>query len=270
MIVSNFCIGARVFEKRTRYTGYTLQITNLEAVDLEFLFEVFVTPVAAEQPVFVPSHVPMSDVEFNRVKNSVRSNPGPLHFSIAKNVVHGQVRVPIPAQSSRRVWLDNAGAWEWHSAAGYVGLRLPAGRSRDRYKLDVQIDQPARVLLHANHESYRPGRRLNISDFHGVVHYYSAMGDDYSAENVTIASGRAENEIPPEGWMFEGAAEFLKALKDGKLQMRDQRGAQDLPDDERPAALLDLLLGFGTNREQVDLINELLTRYKAPVRLKRP
>ena len=220
MLISNFTIG-RGPELGTRDTAYCLQVTNLEAIDIEFLFECFVTPSSTSGLRDDPETHPVTNgaTGFGAAyleATQMWSTPGPLRFSLHGNTGRGQTHVWVPAGASRRVRI-----WGERRLSGYVSLRVPAGRTPGRFALAPQLRGSVRVLLHASHETYRPSRRQPLIHSDGVTEDLSyTIGDDKSSASVALASGRAENEIEAEGWSVGGISDFLNALSDGVLYDR--------------------------------------------------
>jgi hypothetical protein len=264
VLVSNFTIG-QGSEMGARRSVYCLQITNLEAVDVEFLFECFVTPAATaggdpETTPITKGETGFASTYFEATQ--VSSTPGPLRFSQYGSSARGQTRVPVPAGLSRRVRL-----WSDSRLSGYVTLRVPASRRPGGFALTRQLRELVHVLLHASHESYRPSRPLlplvNADD----EDVASSIGGDKSSAAVALASGKAENEIEAEGWSVSGVADFVASLRDGAFDEDDLRGGSDVPDDQRVVAMLDLLSGLDASREELEQINQLLAESEASVRL---
>jgi hypothetical protein len=265
VLVSNFTIGPGR-EPGDRATDYCLQITNLEPDDVEFLFECFATPSTTDLP-SDPEARPLgpSDQGFwlrSSAAMETHSTPGPLQFSVQGNTVRGQARVRVAAGQSRRVRI-----WNAQRLSGYTTLRVPPRRGSGGYRLVRDLRGTIRVLLHASHETYRPGqpRQLLTGGSPGDVGY--TTGDDHSSSAVALASGGADNEIEAEGWSVSSVAEFLDAVRDGTLDEDDLRGGRDVPEGQRVAAMLDLLSGLEASTDDLERINALLAENGAAIRL---
>jgi len=96
------------------------------------------------------------------------------------------------------------------------------------------------------------------------------VGDDFSSEAVALATGKAENVVEAEGWTMKGVLPFVNDVREGKLQPKKISGAKLLPEEERPAALVDLLLGLPGTREEMDALNAFLAEHGSRVVVRKP
>src|SRR5262249_48552772 len=94
--------------------------------------------------------------------------------------------------------------------------------------------------------------------------YKTAVGDDASVTAMTLAPGRALNEIEPE------RLELLVGVEAVDIYVKTMYsavGAQDLDSSERLAALIDLLGGLDVDQPGLERLNELLQARGAAVRI---
>jgi hypothetical protein len=259
VLVSNFTVGKTPNLAANREVAYCLQVTNLEELNIEFLFECYVSrePRPGEDGIaYWSAHDRGWDLQ---------SEPGPLRFSRPRTgttAVLGRLFVTVGAGLSTiiRLWGPRA--------SGYVNLRVPPGRTHDRFRLAPQLERPVRVLLLASHESQRPTEQRALFRAHGAssdLNYIIA--DDYSSASVSISTGKAENEIDAEDWKVRALSDFWDDLRDGPRAFEEIRGARDLPEAEHAAILLDLLSGLDASREELENINQLLRDSGASIRL---
>jgi hypothetical protein len=181
---------------RHLHIRYSLQITNLEDQAIDFIIECHVTPPEGEP---APVHY---------VSNFVRAsfNSGPVIPSSSfrqGNVVLLRYYVSVGARLSALFELNTEDSFS-RLLKGFIALRVPAIRSDQGRSFPIpQIDHPVRVLLHARREESR-WSDLYIRDLDDRYVMRVPTGLHTSSEAVAISTGRAENEITPEGLrMFE-------------------------------------------------------------------
>jgi hypothetical protein len=268
-LVSNFTIG-KVSDRTTRYR---LQVTNLEQIPIEFLFEAHLALGEDDDIGLVADSLSVRGYHFREgVPPEPRSESlGDVRGSVARATLRAFTRIWLPPDASGLVSLEYAGGGGGSDApaelSGYATLRVPAARLRGRFELFPQSEGNVRVLLHASHVSYRPQKSWGFTDTEGRVIGHQAGLDDADAEAIALASGKAENEIAAEGWRLEGVSDFLERLHDGDVAVEGFVGARDLQDEDRAPALLDLLAGIAEDHDGISALNAYLDRSGSRLRL---
>jgi hypothetical protein len=261
-LVSNFTIG----KQGDRTTKYRLQVTNLEQIPIEFLFEAHVVLGEDDDIGLVADSLSVRGYHFREgVPPEPRSESlGDVRGSVARATLRAFTRIWLPSDASGLVSLEYAGS----ELSGYAALRVPAARLRGRFELFPQTQGTVRVLLHASHVGYRPPKSGYISDLEGRSIGHQTVGlDDADAEAIALASGKAENEIEAEGWRLEGVSDFLERLHDGDVSVEGFAGARDLQEEDRAPALLDLLAGIADDHDGISALNAYLDRSGSRLRL---
>ena len=95
------------------------------------------------------------------------------------------------------------------------------------------------------------------------------IGDDFSSEAIAISTGKAENEIVADGFTLKDVAPFFDNLKHGRLDPKKLTGAKFVPEQDRVAALADLLLGLPADKADIDALNAYLAEQGSRVALKK-
>lgn len=178
---------------------------------------------------------------------------------------------------------------------GYVTIRVPPIRSQEkRFLTRPQAQGPVRVLLNPEtHAIYRVGggQATNYDDpppyndpLSGLVTGNSTVdpppvqrGFSYlpsrmveRTEPLHLASGKAENELIPEGSRLitaDGVKYALDALTIEEGKETDYRGADLVADQDRAGALIELLGEVGSNDTLIRALNQVLKEQKAGVSL---
>jgi hypothetical protein len=255
LLVSNFVLFKD--PEGTMYsddTRYSLQITNLEDKPVEYLVECY-----------------FSHSDRTLVQNSVVASTSGT-YRRKGDVIRGSYQLPIPAKESKyftlRLQPESKAELE---LLGFLELSLPPLRSSRSLRLVAQFPHPVKVLLHPRREDRRRNRVTGIVDPQGVIPYHTSQAEDYSSEAIAISTGQAENEIQPTGLpIYENlVAQFRESWRSGALEPGSIQGASMLPEEERAAALLDLLLGLSHTDSEMGALNELLAEEGSEVRLRR-
>jgi hypothetical protein len=179
---------------------------------------------------------------------------------------------------------------------GYVTLRLPPARSLERkFFRQAQADGPVRVLINPETRTiyYTGGGRSEIYDdppptanpfgvFTGgpatidpppVQSGFSYLPSRAieRTEPLHIASGKAENELEPEGsglLTVENVHYAVEALKGERAEAIEYRGAGLVADQDRAGALIELLCEVGEDAVLTRTINQILQEQNAAVRIR--
>jgi hypothetical protein len=261
MLVSNFSVGYRSTNTSyTEETRYSLQITNLDPAEIRFTLEFHISlPERESHPVAYVSSVLQADGLY-------------LTFARRPTVVAGRGDLTIASKGSVTVTLRKT-VRDDRELMGFVILRVPPAHAPGSFRPGPQADHDVEVLLHARREDRRPSRTVGVVDPQGVIPYRTGIGDNYSSESVAISTGRAANEISPEGRLLFGVGvvqRFVEGLASGEIDPKAVRGMELLPDDERIPALLDLLHALSTADEsETRAVNQLLERGGVPLRIRR-
>lgn len=265
MIVSNFCIentdGHQDLERRTRYH---LQITNLEEATLQILVEFHLSALRKESARVSPAvHI---SADPPAIAATMRTTVVPTGDKL-----RAETRLILPPRTSVVITLES-GIYDGQQTKGFVVLRVPAVRHSDLHRWAPQFAHAVKVLLHARREDeFRPGKSTRV---HGSPWelFFNAK-PKYSSESIALASGRAENEIEPEGRirLFEvgDVTKFGAALSSGNVDLETFHGANSVPEDERVLVLVDLLHGLYESDSEVEAMNDLLSGSGSELRLTR-
>jgi hypothetical protein len=264
MIVSNFAIASRSERRAVRFTKYALQITNLEDQEIEFAVECHVC--SHEGQGLATSY--LNDV----VRMSIQSEP----FKRRGNVRAAQGFVRIGAKCSILYELSREGRQEFRDDVeirGFIVLRVPpASTLAERYFRQPQTDHAVKVLLHARREDVRndvPRQAINTDGF--LSEWFFPLSGVYSSEAIAISSGRAENDLKPEGRSVLGVGsirDLHTRWTAGQLEADELVGARDLEEKEQAAKLVDLLLALRGGTDDLEALNQLLAVCDAEVRVR--
>ena len=180
---------------------------------------------------------------------------------------------------------------------GYVTLRLPVARSNvRRFLTQPQADAPVRVLLNPETRTIYYtgcGRSEIYEDDPPIPNPLGAIfggpqtldpppvksGFSYlpsraieRTEPLHLASGKAENELVPEGTRLittENVNYAIDALKSDHVEAVDYRGADLVADEDRAGALIELLGEVGNDATLIRAINQVLKEQQATIRIQR-
>jgi hypothetical protein len=266
MIVSNFTLAQYAQRKDYRdATSYLLQVTNLDTQDITFAVDCYFSSPPDDYlsylyllggiapPVLIYNPYEFV-IPFRRLQNEAV-----MTYSLA-----------IRAGATQTFALTKT-VRDDRELQGHIELRVPTTRVGRLVRMPQALHNVP-VLLHARREDTRHPEVTGIREPSGVVPYTSSTGDNYSSEAVALASGKAENEIVPDGAvsLFEGSAvsKFIADLNTGKIKPSEIAGAALLPDQERVPALIDLLDSLSAD-EDIDALNTFLRERGTRLRLQR-
>ena len=191
MIVSNFILRFSDRAISLLNIRYSLQITNLEDQAIDYFIECHVTPPEGEaSPVRYLS---------NFMRASFNSVPTPPISTFRQgNAVIVRHHVGVAARLSGLFELRTDDTFG-RLLKGFIVLRVPSIRSDQGGYLPIpQTDHPVRILLHARREETR-WSELYARDLEDRYVMRFPTGLHTSSEAMAISTGRAENEIIPEG-----------------------------------------------------------------------
>lgn len=162
---------------------------------------------------------------------------------------------------------------------GHVRLRLPrvAGTGKTVFRFGAQSDHAVKVLLHAETVSdVQPSisERAGIIDSRGYVWgrlgVSGALSTIRTAVALALASGRAENEIAPDGsFLIDKASIVTLRARAGDTGSGAGHGATgELADADRAAALMELLTQVKDDGDTIAELNKLLESAKLGFRIK--
>lgn len=196
MIVSNFVLRFTDRASSLMDIRYSLQITNLEEQAIDFIIECHVSPPEGE-----PSPVHYVSNFIRASFNSGLTNP--ISSFRQGNIVLLRYYVGVGARLSALFDLKTEDTFG-RLLKGFIVIRVPPIRSDQGGFFPIpQVYHPVRVLLHARREESR-WYDLYARDLEDRLVMRVPTGLHTSSEAMAIATGRAENEITPEGLrMFE-------------------------------------------------------------------
>jgi hypothetical protein len=252
MLVSNFSLGVYYSQSPIKWRAqYTLQITNLAPMTIEFDIECRITRY----------YFGGVDPKFESPDESLSSMLGGVWSKDAKGY-YQQKLLSIGANSSElyRLWPSPGAIRQWSPYVdGYVVLRVPVVRSRQPpYGLVPQTKKPVPVLLSATREdeSYK---------------YYSTVDLMASAQSsLPLATGKAYNEITPETEPYThpiAIANYVDELLDGEVKISPAKGAIGLSEEDRAQALIDLLRQVDSNEADIRALNRMLEGSESRLRV---
>lgn len=277
MLVSNLILGRYSALPKWRDTFYQLQVTNLDDVEIEFEIKCHVLRNSGEN--WVVDHLRGDFNDFN-VQNTVIT-PFRWDGRSYSNSTRAIIRPHVCGLFTLRVYPPQEKQFSGdrdYELTGFVELSVPRRRPPGEFRLGPQVSHPVPVLLNARKVDYRLPDRVPASDrpvwsmIDGFVDFgFTLEGDNYSSEGIALAGGKAEALIEPDGALrfgvVNGIAAIRAAMNDGKQD--GLSGARGLPEAERAAALLDLLLDLSTAPGQYVAINDFLRDSGSRLRLER-
>jgi len=293
--------------------GYLLHITNLEDQALDYL----VTFVVTVHTGVMSSGPPASEVErfaaFTGDAHLVeqpfrRFVGGQARIGETGHMYSASVRLFVGGKRTSRLGIEPPFAggilgalfggrtFAFSRLEGYVALRLPPVRSRERrFLTQPQASGPVRVLVNPETRTiyYTGGGRAEIYD--DIPPFPNPLGGlagqpntfdpppeqrGYSylpsraierTEPLHIATGKAENELTPDGsrsFTAENVQYAIEALKNEDTEATEYRGAGLVAEPDRAGALIELLGEVGNDAALVRTINQVLKEQKAAVRIR--
>ncbi len=280
MLVSNLILGRYVSLPKWRDTWYELQITNLDEIEVEF--EIRCSFLRDSGWVDAWRYVEGRFGDLNTQPTMI--TPFRWNGKCYSGSFNARIRPRVCGLFRLRVFPPQKMQHSYdrdYELTGFVELLVPRQRQPGTLLLGPQVDHNVPVLLNARKNDYRIPDYVLASDrpvwtqWDGWQDFGRTLeGDDYSSEGITLASGKAENEIVPQGSLLTQVAEIglraaalRAAITDNK--QNDLAGARGLDDDNRLAALLDLLTELDGEPRALETINELLRETGSRVRLDR-
>jgi hypothetical protein len=298
MIVST----CRLDMQRDLRRGYVLHITNLEDRDLEYEVAFVLT---MPQPLLLGPTPSRLDLE-NHV-----AVVGPFATAqgfrrVGSDAVYSKkIRIWIGGHQTSFIAIEPTVARGFAAfrptlfehLEGYVTLSLPVRRRRkNRVMVETQVLAepqsltPVRVLLNPETRTFNRtgGHRMDLwedeppipASFHGPAvdppprqtgFTFVPLSWTERIEPLHVATGKAENELTPDGGLTltrEGLHYALNAIESD--DPGDYRGSSAVADEDRAGALIELLMEVGEDPEMAKAINQALDRYQARVRLRQP
>jgi hypothetical protein len=264
MVVSNFEVSVKPSLGNVQHqTSYQLQITNLEDKEIAFLVE---THVAKSQDGTPPLDLLSPRLLYNPSTYSALTRAwygvGPEWID-AQSFTLGARLSTILELSPRWLLADES---KDQTLIGHVVLRVPPIRQKERFAVTVQSAGPVHVLLSASRIDKRDTFLNYVRDLDGVTIGKEAGNDIFSSQSIEISTGKAANEIEPEGLSFKDIVEAVAALQPGRRKPFPA-GALFLPESERIPVLVDLLAALSQNEDDLRALNDLLTEASAAVRV---
>lgn len=280
MLVSNFILGRYSSLPQWRDSWYELQITNLDEIEVEFEIRCNFLRDSGWSDAAQYVRGEFGDLNTDRTLTTPfrwngKCYSGSFNFRVRPKVC-GLFRLRVfPPQELQQSYNNR------YEVTGFTELFVPRRRQPGRFQLGPQVDHNVPVLLNARKHDYRIPDYVLASDrqvwtqWDGWQEFGRTLeGDDYSSEGIALASGKAHNEIVPQGaWQTQveqidvQIAALRQAIEGNK--QNDFSGAREIADDNRLAALLDLLAEFDGSPRLIETINALLREMESRVRLER-
>jgi hypothetical protein len=151
---------------------------------------------------------------------------------------------------------------------GHVVLRVPPVRQANHVISTVQGANPVRVLLSASRFDTRDAFNNLARNLDGVTQLQLSGNDIFSSQSIPISTGRAENEIEPEGLRVKDVVGATARLRDLGREGKITRGALLMSEEDRFPALVDLLAGLSADESGLAALNDLLAEVSADVRVR--
>ena len=221
MLVSNFEVIIFPREKRTyQETTYELLITNLEDIDIEFLIEIHTGAYGLRY-----GSANVADLFIELINGDNVSEPGiqkrdnefvrPIYFLLASKIT-ALIKISHPINVQLR---------------GYITLRVPPVRNRSHYLITTQQSTPVKVLLAASRQDFCRSFVEDIIDENRTPVYKTFINSWLSRQCIELASGKALNEIEPEGISLitkvADALEHLQLSDDLQQRMLQETAARE-------------------------------------------
>jgi hypothetical protein len=257
--------------------GYRLHVTNLEPQAFYYAVRFWVTPPSVEPRWAAPLNQFFSMFGNAGVTQELFRRQGSVYVAGMTFAIEPQQTVSVgigPLAYS-------SGVGDLSTVEGYVTIELPVRsdpNSATNLRRLPQSNAAVRVLLN-------PETTMVNEDHHGAGYTQQLDGVVTGRVSVTRlnfnivepiipASGKAENEIDPNGIrliemtsLHDPHGTVVHQLVPEELHAR---GSQSIPDDERLRALMELLCELDTNASVLSQLNDILTQNQATVRLCEP
>lgn len=305
MIVST----CRVDVQRDLRRAYVLHITNLEdqAYEYQVTFVMTVLPGFWTTPKGskdLEKHLAFTGTSYLTEQGFRRVAVPPSLYTAGGEAFSKKVRIWIGARQTGWVGMEPAvqpggrfsmfrprASSPLDNLEGYVSLSLPVRRPvRGRLLSEPQSLTPVRVLLNPETRTINRsgGQRMDIweddppvstGEFYPTVDpplrqsgfTYVPAETIERIEPLHVATGKAENELTPDG----GAGMTVESVRYALASLEsdepgDYTGAAPVAGEDRAGALLELLMDIGDDPEVARLVNQALERHQARVRLRQP
>jgi len=259
MLVSTFEIRRHDHERQR----YRLFVTNLEDKDFEYLIEFHGEKTSS------PSFTAFTYLSFTLDDPAVEDSIVFLRNPHVYGPNGSLRRFTIPTQRTALLELYPTGP-NRGDARGFVVLRLPTKASpatTGTVSRIPQSDHPVRVLLEAESHVTRVPENFEAGNTGVILARSDGMTHPY-ALSIALASGKAETVIEPED------ASRIKDIDSVSVQDildqiagRSYIGADVIPDENRLAALLELLSQTDTAKSTIEHLNSLLGELGISIRL---
>jgi hypothetical protein len=259
MLVSTFEIRRHDHERQR----YRLFVTNLESKDFEYLIEFHGEKTSS------PSFSGFTNLSFTLDDPTVEDSVVFLRNPHVYGPNGSLRRFTIPAQRTALLELYPPGPNRGDSR-GFVVLRLPTKAPSAKTGTVSQIpqsDDPVRVLLEAESHVTRVPESFEAGNTGVILARSDGMTHPY-ALSIALASGKAESLIEPEGVsrIREIDSVSIRDILD-QVTGRSYIGAEVIPEENRLAALLELLSQTDTGQSTIEHLNSLLAEAGISIRL---
>jgi len=260
MLVSTFEVRRHDHERQR----YRLFVTNLENVDLEYAIEFH--GERTFPPGFGGGFTNMSFVVDDPLgEDSIVFLRNPHVYG-----PNGSLRrFTIPTQRTGLIELYPPGPIRG-DARGFVVLRLPTvapPATAGTVKRVPQSDHPVRVLLEAESHITRVPETFEAGNTGVILARSDGMTHPY-ALSIELASGQAENLIEAEGASrIKDIGEVSVTDVLTQIAGRSYVGAEAIPEENRLAALLELLGQVDIEPSTIEQLNSLLAGVGISIRL---
>ncbi len=280
MLVSNLILGRYTSLPKWRDSWYELQVTNLDDIEVEFEIRCSFLRDSGWADAWRYVRGAFGDLNTQPTLTTPFRWNGKCYSgsfnALIRPRVCGLFRLRVfPPQEQQQGYDRN------YEVTGFVELLVPRRRQPGLFQLGPQVDHNVPVLLNARKIDFRIADYVLASDrpvwtqWDGWQDFGRTIeGDDYSSEGIALASGKAANEIVPQGSLLTQVeqldlqvAALRAALAGGKQD--DLVGARGIADEEKLAALLDLLTELDGAPRLVEAVNDLLRETGSRVRLER-
>jgi hypothetical protein len=256
--------------------GYRLHITNLEDQAFTYTVRYYVTAPnnetgwAARLSQFFRSYVGLHE--------AIDSMDAPS-FKLVGSVYVAAVSFGVEPKQTMSVGIypgDSSPMVEGlHFVEGYVTLELPVvrdGRSDMAFRSVPQAPDTVRVLLNPETTMIRKdmsgGGYTRTQD--GVVTGRVSIGHLYFdiVEPIVPASGKAENELTPNGLVLLSKDALLEAVQSRRaIEAGNSVGAGNMPAADSMGMLIELLCMLDSHEEFLGELNKVLSQNLSAVKI---
>ena len=191
MLVSNFEVLITDNKNTRQETTYELLVTNLEDIDIEFLLEIHAAFINLRY-----GSANMADLSVGVIDGDFVSE-SPMQKDTHEFL--RSIYFVIPAKATTLVRLSHVVSLQ---IRGYLNLRVPPVRNRLHYLINTQQSTPVKVLLEASRQDFFNSFNIDVRGENHNPAYKMFVNSQFTRQCVAIASGKALNEIEPEGIGF--------------------------------------------------------------------